>query len=221
MDRINIYTDESGDLGWVLDKPYRGGGSSKYLTIASLAVNPSKKHIPKQIIRKLYKKFKWSTKNEKKWVDMKPTARLEFANLALDLTMRFPDDINYLAITVKKQNVQAHIRSDPNKLYNYMISCSLLDLMSTHEDVVFIPDPRTIKVASGNSLHDYLGMKLWFDKGATTQLSTKPADSASNRNIQFTDMLCGMVQSHFEDGNSDPWDILQGAIECKRLYFNP
>lgn len=34
---MNVYLDESGDLGWVLDKPYRNGGSSRFMTIAFVA----------------------------------------------------------------------------------------------------------------------------------------------------------------------------------------
>lgn len=35
---ITVYLDESGDLGWKFDAPYRSGGSSRYLTIAAIAV---------------------------------------------------------------------------------------------------------------------------------------------------------------------------------------
>lgn len=37
-----------------------------------------------------------------------------------------------------------------------MIGLSLLDELSGHEQVTFVPDPRDIKVESDNSLHDYL-----------------------------------------------------------------
>lgn len=52
------------------------------------------------------------------------------------------------------------MRRDSNKLYNYMIGLSLLDEMINYENVVLIPDPRTIKVKSGNSLHDYLDINI-------------------------------------------------------------
>lgn len=91
--------------------------------------------------------------------------------------------------------------------------------MSQHDHVTFIPDPRTIKVESGNSLHDYLQTQLWMEKRVKTELRTVPCDSSNNLSIQFTDMLCGLVQSHFEDGKSDPWNILNGRISVKRLFF--
>ncbi|HEB85706.1 MAG TPA: hypothetical protein ENI68_01625 [Gammaproteobacteria bacterium] len=214
-----IYLDESGDLGWKFTAPYRNGGSSRHLTIASLAVSPPNKHRPKRLVKKLYTKFNWPTNVEKKWADMALEERVFFAKKAHELRVNYPDDIKYLSITVKKQNVQPHIRKDANKLYNYMIGLSLLNEMSKHETVTFVPDPRSIKVESGNSLHDYLQTQLWFEMRAKTSLTTTPLDSASSLNVQFSDMLSGIVQGHFEDGNSSPWTELRNNISYKTLFF--
>ncbi|MDF2181232.1 DUF3800 domain-containing protein [Neptuniibacter sp. CAU 1671] len=211
--------DESGDLGWTFTSPYRFGGSSRYLTIASLAVSPAKKHLPKRLIRKLYKKFNWPTAIEKKWSDMSVDERIWFAQQACALREKYPDDIRYISITVKKENVKLHIRSDANKLYNYMIGISLINEMARHQAITFVPDPRSIKVESGNSLHDYLQTQLWFEKQVSTILTTKPCDSAASLNVQFSDMLSGVVQGHFEDGNSKPWAALRNQISYKTLFF--
>jgi len=216
---VIIYLDESGDLGWKFDAPYRRGGSSRHITIASLVVSPSKKHLPKRLIKKLYTKFKWPTGVEKKWADMSLAERIWFAERASELKTNYHNDIRYISITVKKENVQSHIRTDANKLYNYMIGLSLLREMSQHDTVTFVPDPRSIKVESGNSLHDYLQTQLWFEKDTATTLITEPYDSASNRNVQFADMLSGIVQGHFEDGNSQPWAKLRNNISYKTLFF--
>lgn len=214
-----IYLDESGDLGWKFDAPYRCGGSSRYLTIASLVIAPAKRHLPKRLVKRLYTKFNWPTIIEKKWAHMSIEERIWFAEKANELRSRHPGDIRYLAITVKKENVQSHIRQDANKLYNYMIGLSLLNEMSKHPCITFVPDPRSIKVKSGNSLHDYLQTQLWFEMRSTTILTTEPCDSSANRNIQFSDMLSGIVQGHFEDGNADPWNKLSSNISYKTLFF--
>lgn len=214
-----VYLDESGDLGWKFTAPYRRGGSSRYITIASLIVSSSKRHLPKRLIKKLYKKFNWPSDSEKKWSDMSVEERIFFAKKAAVLREEHPKDIRYISITVRKENVKPHIRRDANKLYNYMISFSLLDEMARHEDVLFVPDPRSVKVESGNSLHDYLQTQLWFEQQASTILTTKPEDSASNLNVQFSDMLSGIVQGHFEDGNSQPWAELHHYISYKTLFF--
>ncbi|MBP1127953.1 MULTISPECIES: DUF3800 domain-containing protein [Pseudomonas] len=219
MTKNFIYLDESGDLGWKFDLPYRRGGSSRHLTIASLIIDEHKRHLPKRLIKKLYQKFNWPTSEEKKWSMMNALERSAFAEAAKQLANAHPGVIRYSSITVFKANVQAHIRADENKLYNYMIGLSLLAEMGATDEVEFVPDPRSIKVESGNSLHDYLQTKLWFDCQKTTVLLTRPCDSSCSTNVQFSDMLSGIVQSHFEDGNSAAWAILKSHISVKTLYF--
>jgi len=166
----------------------------------------------------MYKKFGWNTRVEKKWSQMSAQERDYFAQWALSLRHKHPD-IKYFSMTVNKVNVQSHIRSDPNKLYNYMTGMLLLEEMSHFSQVEFYPDPRSVKVESGNSMHDYLQTQLWFEKSASTILCTKPAESSSNLNVQFSDMLSGVVQGHFEDGNSSPWHIMASSINARRLFF--
>ncbi|MBF4102116.1 DUF3800 domain-containing protein [Gallibacterium anatis] len=51
--QISVYLDESGDLGWKFDAPYRQGGSSRYLTIAAIVINHDKRHILKRLMKDL------------------------------------------------------------------------------------------------------------------------------------------------------------------------
>jgi hypothetical protein len=214
-----IYLDESGDLGWKFDAPYRSGGSSRYLTIGAVCVPPEKKHLPKRVVKKLYNRFGWSNKEEIKWSDMTPEARKEFSQNARSMCDKHPD-IFLHGIVVQKVNVMEHIRKDSNKLYNYMIRLSLLDRMAGHDVVTMVPDPRSIKVTSGNSLHDYLQTELWFTKKATTNLVTHNCDSKDSLGVQFADMLAGLVQSRYEDNESSNFQILAPRISLCRLFFS-
>lgn len=216
--KVTIALDESGDLGWKFDAPYRQGGSSRFLTIASILYPQEKKQYPKRLVRKLYTKFGWNPKEEMKWAEMGDRRRIEFAKRLKKLVTDH-NDIKLLSITVRKENVEDHIRQDGNKLYNFMIGLSLLDEMKNHDNVTFIPDPRSIKVKSGNSMHDYLQTKLWFDKKAKTSLTTTPMDSQSCKALQVADMLSGVVQNHYEDGNNKAWEILCPYIHNKTLFF--
>ncbi len=213
-----IYLDESGDLGWKFDSPYLQGGSSRYLTICALAVTPEGKAYPKRVIRNLYNKFKWPTSVEMKWADMNPQQRAHFVHLARDLCARRPE-IELHAIVVKKENVLEHIRKDGNKLYNYMIKLSLIDKMASCDVVTLVPDPRTIKVKSGNSLHDYLQTELWFTKKANTNLITWPLDSRTCLGLQFSDMVAGVVQARFERNENVLFQQLAPHLKIIRLFF--
>jgi hypothetical protein len=213
-----IYLDESGDLGWKLDAPYRNGGSSRYLTIAALCVPSEKKHLPERIIKSLYRHNKWPTSKEKKWSDMSTSQRSRFVHETEKLCSTHTD-ISLIAIVVKKSNVQSHIRKDANKLYNYMIKLALIDFMAQFHHVTLIPDPRSIKVQSGNSLHDYLQTELWFNKNAITSLKTKPVDSHACLGLQFSDMLAGTVQTRFEDNKMEAYQVLGNKIKLTTLFF--
>ena len=85
--------------------------------------------------------------------------------------------------------------------------------------VTMITDPRSIKVKSGNRLHDYLLTELWFTKQATTDLNTCQVDSAKCAGIQFADMLAGVVQGRFEAGRFECFVTLQSKLNLKRLFF--
>lgn len=214
-----IYADESGDLGWSFDRSYGHGGSSRYLTIFAVSVPLGLEHHLERVMKHLYKSSGWSDhKKEKKWTDTPLKARTTFATEAAKLAEKHPE-IRYHAITVYKQNVQPHIRSDENKLYNYMIKLLLVQHMAEHDHVTFCPDPRSIKVESGNSLHDYLQTELWFSEGVATQLETVRQYSHNCKCLQFADMMAGVVQSRFEQDRSDWWDIVQAHISFKTLYF--
>lgn len=214
-----VYLDESGDLGWSFDKPYRAGGSSRYLTISALEVPVEEKAHPKRLIRDLYDKYKRLPANEMKWSGMSADQRRHFSEGAKDLCAK-KSAIKLHAIVVQKENVLAHIRQDGNKLYNYMIKLALLDRFATYEVVTLVPDPRSIRVKSGNSLHDYLQTELWFTKKAGTNLKTNPMDSKTCLGLQFADMVAGTVQSHFEDNESVNFQAVTPHLTLHKLFFS-
>lgn len=213
----HIYLDESGDTGWQFDHPYTKGGSSRFLVIAATVVPPQSDHLPERLLRQIYKHRNWNPGKEKKWVHMSPEARSAFAKNAAKLHGKVPG-LEYHAIVVDKRNVMPHIRQDANKLYNYMVKLLLLDVMAQHDTVTFVPDPRSIKVQSDNSLHDYLQTELWLTLNAPTRLETTPCDSRYSLNLQFADMLAGVVQSYYEFDDTSHWQHLRRQVHIKHLF---
>ncbi len=213
-----IYIDESGDPGWKFEKPFMRGGSSRYLTIAALVTPSSKKDLSKRIVRKMYKRHGWDTAEEKKAADMNVTEKLDFCSRAVQL-MAGNNELSIYAITVKKENVLDHIRRDSNKLYNYMLRLALLDEMARHPVVTIIPDERSIKVKSGNSLVDYLQTSLWFEKNAPTRLHCTPGLSHKVLNLQFIDTIAHCIWRRYEFGDVAFYRTLRPHLREKRLFF--
>lgn len=215
---LTIYLDESGDLGWNFNAPYRKGGSSRHLTICAIVTSQEKKHLISRLIKNLYIKYKWQPQIEMKWNKMNEVQKDFFAQECEKLLHNNPD-IKCICITVYKPNVMQHIRNDPNKLYNYMVGLILVDEIKYHEIVNFIPDQRSIKIQSGNSLSDYLQMKLWFECNAKTRVINTPLESSQCKGLQFADMLAGIAQQKFEDGGDGRLQIISNHVIFKTLYF--
>ncbi len=215
---MNVYLDESGDLGWKLDKPFGKGGSSRYLTIAFLITPVEKVHLPKRIVKKTYKFEKRNTKIELKGKDLTKKG-IEFFSSKTSNFLENNKDIKIVTITVKKENVSYHIRQDSNKLYNYMINLALLDLIKDYPIVTLIPDPRSIKVESKNSMLDYLKIKLWFEKSSSTIIKETFQESHKNLNLQFVDFIAYILWSRYELNQAKGYNILKSCIDNKLLYL--
>lgn len=214
----HIYLDESGDTGWSFELPYQRGGSSRYLVITACVLVPPHFGKPERLVRSLYKHHGWNPAGEIKWPRMAPAARTTFAVSASKLVSA-NTGISLQAIVVDKRLVEAHIRRDSNKLYNYLVKRLLLAEMAQHDRVLFRPDERAIPASSGSSLHDYLQTELWFSSGARTHLDTRPIDSRHSQNLQFVDMVSGAVHAHFEFGEQRNWALLEPHVRLERLNF--
>lgn len=100
----NVYLDESGDLGWALDKPYRYGGSSRYLTIAFVVCPSEKKHLLQRIVSDVYKHTHTNPKQELKGSALSVADKCFFAEKVRKLVSMHPD-IVVGSITVNKSKV--------------------------------------------------------------------------------------------------------------------
>ncbi|KJV36951.1 DUF3800 domain-containing protein [Luteibacter yeojuensis] len=215
---MHIYTDESGDLGWNFEPPFGKRGASRYLTIFAACVPDEKCRQLDRLVRDMYTASRWNTKHERKWTDASEPSRRHFAREAARLLSRHAD-ISYRAIVVYKPNVEEYIRTDSDMLYNYMMKSMLLEEMARHDTVHLIPDNRSVKVASGNSLHEYLQTELWLTLGVRTSLHTRSTDSGQCRGLQFADFMAGAVNAKFEYGRSDYLDTPGLKVDIQRLYF--
>lgn len=213
-----VYQDESGDLGWTFDKPNRNGGSSRYLTLAFITVPEAKKQQLWRLVKKIYQKYKLNPKVEKKGSSYTDEHAAYIAGRIADLVNKH-DDIKICAITIKKENVAEHIRTDENIIYNYALVLKIAPVIKDLEHVTIIPDKRTIKVRSGNSCAEYLRTKLWLEMKSKTQVDYFPTESTDQPNLWFIDMVANFIWRHYEDGRSDAYKKLLPVLDEKLLFF--
>ena len=99
------------------------------------------------------------------------------------------------------------------------VNFATLDKIKSYPVVNFIPDPRTIKIASGNSLIDYLQIKLWFELNVATKLIYNPMESKSNLNLQFIDIICHIIWKKYEYNEYKFYSKIRPQILEKHLFF--
>lgn len=169
-------------------------------------------------MRKLYRRKNRPPSIEIKGSSLNSGDKIWFAERLVGLAQS-AKDIQLFSITINKRNVQQHIREDPNKLYNYATYLAVKDKIANYEQVVLFPDPRAIKVKSGNSDLDYLKIAMWFQTGSSVRLSKQLIPSSDSKALQCVDILTNIVWNNYEDGQSEPYRILRSVMDMDTLFF--
>lgn len=100
-----------------------------------------------------------------------------------------------------------------------MIRLALVDYISAFPNIDFVPDPRTIKVKSQNSLLDYLQTHLWFEMNVPTRIFHLPQESQNNLNLQFVDFLANIIWRRYEDSDRASFNIIRDILDHRPLFF--
>jgi hypothetical protein len=209
---MRVYLDESGDLGFTFDRPFRKGGSSRYLTISYLLIPGELSHLPKRVVRKLYNKRKQPAGVELKGSHLTLPEKVYFASQAGELLARNPE-IKVFSVTVNKRTIKGPVNGDPCRLYNYVNRLILLDRIKRETRVTFIPDRRSIKTKNGNLLADHLQTALWFELDSDTVIENRPQESLKALNLQFIDWVGHIIWKKYEDNEIEAYDILKRKVD--------
>jgi len=219
---MNIYIDESGDLGWTFNRPNRNGGSSRYITISGIMISQEDEKYVKRFISDIYKKYNLTANTEKKGANF-INEHARFITSQLNKIITKSDSFRIISITAYKPNIYDALRRDKNIFYNYMLGLLLKDKIVDYDSVVINIDKRTIKVSQGDSFPDYIKTQIWGN-GHDMDIECNFIDSSKNKMIWFADWYSNFVWRHFEDSDSEPYQLLNSnpAIRVfleSRLFF--
>jgi len=216
MAEASIFLDESGDLGWVLDKPRGNGGSSKYIILAAIVVPHGQNHHLERIVRHLYKQRGRAANSELKSTALNGHERTTFARALVKLLDR---NLNFSlhAVVAEKANVINALSSKTEVLYNHMAERMLHDTIATFAKVEFFPDARTVKKSDKHALHNYLETRLAI-AGHRVDITTEPCESGRFKEIQAADILASIVWAKYEENNPLFDNELLDAVQLIKLY---
>ncbi|MEL6717322.1 MAG: DUF3800 domain-containing protein [Bacteroidota bacterium] len=221
--KYNAYFDESGDLGWTLDKPYRKGGSSQYFTIAALILPSEKEKYINRFIKKFHKE-RGGQEREYKGADFSNRKAKVMARKIVSL-LQDDQEMILTAATIKKADVPPILQSTANSniLYNHMVQSILCPTIKKLHQVQIIPDKRSVPSGSQNSCADLIKHKLWCELQSRTSIHYQAAESHHNQRLQFIDWVANFVWRRFEDENNDrqneAYKILSQILMEQNLFL--
>ena len=122
-------------------------------------------------------------------------------------------------IVVRKSNVKAELRRDTNILYNYVTGLMLSPMLCSLVRANVQLDCRTIKVASGNGLSEYLRIKLWCEMNSPVNLNLSFPDSRESPGIQVADFVANAIFRKYEREDSVSYEALKPILGTHRKLF--
>ncbi|RLB94124.1 MAG: hypothetical protein DRH50_06840 [Deltaproteobacteria bacterium] len=209
---MHVYVHRSGDLGFSLQRPFRNGGSSRYLTISFLLVHRKFSHLPGRIVRKLYNRRRRSGTDEVKGLDLTDPERIFVARKTRMLLGQYPE-IELVCVTINKMTAKGEKGRDWGRVFRHVNRLVLMERVRGISDVMFIPDVRSVKNGNGISLSDHLQAELWFDLQADTVIENRPRESLKTLNLQFIDWIGHIVWKRYEDDETAAYEILKDKVD--------
>ncbi len=209
---MDVYLHQNGDFGFNFHKPFRNGGSSRYLTITFLLVPKKFSHLPKRIVRKLYNRRNQLPDVELKGYRLTLSEKRYFAEKSKNLLSRYPE-ISVFSVTLNKTTIKRPVSRDCGRLYNHINRLVLLDRIKEESSITFIPDQRSIKTENGQNPADDLQTELWFGLNCNTVIKNSPRESRKTLNLQFTDWVGHIIWAKYENNEFEAYDILKRKVD--------
>ncbi|MGK0365157.1 MAG: hypothetical protein ACI85O_002222 [Saprospiraceae bacterium] len=215
----DIYFDESGDLGWTLNLPYRKGGSSRFFLIAYLIIPKEKNKLIERFINKFHKERK-GIKKEIKGASFRNSRAKVMSRLIIDF-IRQNSDITIGYVVIKKSNVPITLVASGNDdvMYNYMVKIGITNKIGHFASVDIIPDKKSVPAGSKNSCPDLIKENLWLSRNSLVEITYKPEESHHNSRLIFIDWIANFIWRHYEDKNSEAFQILEPVLGSEQLFF--
>lgn len=207
---LSIYLDESGDLGGMFDLPFGRGGSSRFFTLAAVAVDDAQISQLTRTVRGIYKGRNRSLKSELKSHQLNQKEKAQFAQQAKQLAQS-GKLVELSAITVDKRHLPTLMQQDREVMLHHLHKQLLMSLLLSHPQVTLIPDQTNGGERLTQALATVLNLAI-AEAGAATRLTIHPTDSKHDLAVQFADHLAGLAWQAKEFGKDDGLKTLGANI---------
>jgi hypothetical protein len=194
---LKIYVDESGNLGL----------NEGYFVIAMLVPSNSKRI--KNIIQRFCAYHS---------IEEAHACHLFFPDrqfLVDKLNQQKDYTVSYIVVDKMMVNNEALFKSN-NLLFNYLFSFLVKDIFKENlDDIAICLDNRNQKVASVNSLSEYIKIKAYTSWGFTKEVTFKYYDSRDVKALQMVDLVAHCVYKKYTSKKEDLYNKLNISKSIK------
>lgn len=189
-----VYLDESGDMGWVFNKPLGKGGSSRYFGIGALIVHKEDHFKVISLLHEFYHGIglKKPYPKEVKACSLDAKTRSIFISSVLKKAPQFKHFHFCFAYFDKTTLRSQKLKDDTNIIYNYISKHCFLLKIKDSEKALLIADERTTKITTKHGFNDYLKTQLLGDLQSQCDFSIEHADSRTKNGLQLADILTNL-----------------------------
>jgi len=209
---MNLYKDERC---LIFDESGNMGKSGRYFVISCIDTRSYKAlhNIMKRKLKEAKLKFPEldNNSNELKSSVAYPAIKYHIVESIAkkDLTISY--------IVADLNHVRESLLKEKNLLYNYMMKLLLENLISNEDEgsrLNILCDNHTTKVASTNSLSDYIKATFLYEKGIDMELNIRLIDSDASDAfvIQAADFIANSIYSYYEYDKSHNYEVIKPRI---------
>ena len=212
MKEVNLYIDESGNLGT---------GMGRYFLICALEVDSTLKNsISKRagrVICRFKQKNAISKITELKGSKLKDEDRLELLDKILFKGIK----VRYIVLDLKQTTMLLEKSDDKNACFNYLIQLILKRIVEEYKDVEKINlylDNRSVKIGNRLSLKPYLYNKLVLEQLESKsnvkriEFAINYLESESCYLIQWADIVSNSLYKKYNSNNEKFYEKIKPYI---------
>ena len=201
---MQLFIDESGNLG----------KKGRFFVIAGLTPQKPKRIV--NIIKRCCVKF---GKPDRALNELKGHC-LSFSQKQKILEgLNKKDDFRCSYIVADKKYLLPKLLEDKNVCYNYLASFLFkFILKGIDEDVQIILDNHSTKVASVNSLKDYIKIEAYTKWGFNKKMTFEYMDSKMSKNLQAIDIISNVVYQRYTYNKTHLYGIIDNKF-AHRIKF--
>ena len=218
MKEVNLYIDESGNLGT---------GMGRYFLICALEVDPTLKNAISKRAGRVICRFKQKNDipkiTELKGSRLKDDDRLELLDKILFKGIK----VRYIVLDLKQTTMLLAKSDDKNACFNYLIQLIVKRIVEEYKDVEKINlylDNRSVKIGNRLSLKPYLYNKLVLEQLETKnnvkriEFDINYFESESCYLIQWADIVANSLYKKYNSNNEKFYAKIKPYIVYESIF---